>query len=70
MTQEGPGLEIGHVVLEDFQAIVAIDDLLRVVAAEECIRFLLHIVLGDTETDHGPIDLATFAKGPQEMLLL
>lgn len=70
LSEECPWLEIGHVILKDFETIVAIHDLRWVVAAEKRVWLLFHVVLRDTETDHSSVDLATFTKCPEEVLLL
>ena len=66
---EGPGAEPVFEVLESLEAISAADDLRGVVATEERIGSLLHLLGGDTEGNHGSIDDAVFSQRPEVMEL-
>ena len=66
---ERPGAEPVLEVLEGLKAAGATDDLGRVVAAEQRVRDLVHLLGGDREADHGTVDDAIFAERPQVVQL-
>jgi len=67
---EGPSAEPVREVLEGLEAIGSVDDLGGVVATEKGIWRLVHLLGGNTETDHGVVDDAIVLKGPQIVQLL
>lgn len=65
LTLQGPGTEPVGEVLESFQAASASNDLGRIIATEQSIRSLVHILGGDREADHCMIDDSIILQRPQ-----
>lgn len=61
---EGPSAEPVGEVLEGLETISTVDDLRGVVASEQSVWRLVHLLGGDTETDHGVVDDSVVLKGP------
>lgn len=64
LAEERPSLVITLIILESFQSFVTIYDLRGIITSEECVWWLLHIVLCYAETDHCSINQFEFFKGP------
>ena len=67
---EGPGAEPVWEVLERLQAVRSVDNLRGIVATEEGVRRLVHLLRRNAEADHGVVDDAVVLKGPEVMQLL
>ena len=61
---EGPGAEPVWEVLERLQAVRSVGNLRRIVAAEEGVLPLVHLLRRNAEAEHGVVDDAVVLKGP------
>lgn len=66
---ESPSTEPVLEVLESLEALSAADDLCRVVATEEGIGSLVHLLGSDTERNHSSVDDAVLSQRPQVVKL-